>query len=1130
MAANDNPAPESGRSVGAELDQLCDKFESQWKGRHRPDIAPLLLQIDESLREKLFTELLHLELEYRRQLGERPAIDAYLGDFAEFTDVIKAAFAASELRSADPHRGTVDVDSPKDDEVLKTVSTEESAPDGSQESPPTMNFEVREEEISHDREEPKSTDKRPSKHRFHVIRPHAKGGLGEVLLAFDSELNREVALKQIRGPYADQTDSRQRFMLEAEVTGGLEHPGIVPVYSLGLYADGRPYYAMRFIHGVSLRQAIKRLHKETPEGERDFELRKLIKRFIDVCNAIDYSHARGILHRDLKPDNIMLGEYGETLVVDWGLAKPVDVDVDPIRRTSKPLALSHASGVLATQVGSTVGTPQYMSPEQAAGQLDILGAPSDIYSLGATLYCLLTERPPFEKGDLSEILDRVQRGDFPKPRALNPALAKPLEACCLKAMKKHPQERYPSARALAEDLERWLADEPVTVYRETLRERSWRWLRKHRSWAMSGAAMLVIVAIVMTIATIRITRAEKQTEVHRGEAVRRLGQARDAVDTWLTGASDVLESFPDTQLVRQRLLEQAATRYATFAKESSTDPEVELERAHTMLRLGDVRKLLVDYPQAEQAYRDAQSLVDQLVVAHPSAPYKLVQASAYVRLGILQADEGKLDEAEQQFATALTSMQSVTGDSAQQLRRDRMLSSIYINQALTRADLGEWAKAETLTRQSVDVLTVAVGKAGDDAALRVELANAQRALANTLIELGKLDDAIKLLEDAVAEIELAVVRAPDRPDYREASAVCQNTLASLHERLGQQDLRVKAFEQSLADYKALIKALPDVPRYRESVAFTQTNLAQVHQAQRRNLAAEPVIAQALQTYQEFVADRPQMPSYQEGLAMTLDVRGQLLRDLAKLDEAQKSFSLGIAHATDLAERFPEETLYRQRKAIIQSHLAGVLGHAKDQKESERLFNESLATLTELRKAAPDAIDIVVTLAHVQTQRAWLLSLEKQPAEARTAFQAAIETWQSLAKLKTGADDQSRLAWLLAVCPERDLRDARQALEIAQGLSQQFPKNADFKLIVAAAFCELKQFDDAARAMQEVVNLRGQVDGRDLLWQARLAEGAKQHDRAVELLHDAKAWIDTNCPGNVEMQVLHAETASIVGGN
>ncbi len=259
--------------------------------------------------------------------------------------------------------------------------------------------------------------------RFRVLRPHARGGLGAVFVALDWELHREVALKQILDQHADDPTSRQRFLLEAEVTGGLEHPGIVPVYGLGTYCDGRPYYAMRLIRGDSFKEAIERFHADAKlrknPGECSLEVRRLLRRFTDVCNAIDYAHSRGVLHRDIKPRNIVVGKHGETLVVDWGLAKAIG-KADP-GSGERPLRPASASGSAETLPGSALGTPAYMSPEQAEGDLERLGPRSDVYSLGATLYCLLIGRPPFA-GDAVDVIPRVRRADFPPPRAIDPSI------------------------------------------------------------------------------------------------------------------------------------------------------------------------------------------------------------------------------------------------------------------------------------------------------------------------------------------------------------------------------------------------------------------------------------------------------------------------------------------------------------------------------------------------------------------------------------------------------------------------------------------------------------------------------------------------------------------------------------
>ena len=293
---------------------------------------------------------------------------------------------------------------------------------------------------------PWASDRPPATVSGSAFCGRTRGGLGEVFVALDAELNREVALKQILDHHADDPTSRTRFILEAEVTGGLEHPGIVPVYGLGSYADGRPYYAMRFVRGDSLKEAIATFHadetlKKDP-GRRSLELRKLLRRFVDVCNAIDYAHTRGVLHRDMKPANVIVGKHGETLVVDWGLARARGKAEPGSSSDERTLMPSSASGSAETLPGSALGTPAYMSPEQAAGDLDRIGPRSDVYSLGATLYCLLTGRPPFEGDDLGAVLRAVGKGDFPSPRKLDPSIDRALEAVCLKAMAMKPENRY----------------------------------------------------------------------------------------------------------------------------------------------------------------------------------------------------------------------------------------------------------------------------------------------------------------------------------------------------------------------------------------------------------------------------------------------------------------------------------------------------------------------------------------------------------------------------------------------------------------------------------------------------------------------------------------------------------------
>jgi serine/threonine protein kinase len=298
--------------------------------------------------------------------------------------------------------------------------------------------------------------------RYRKLRSHARGGLGEVSVALDEEFGREVALKEIQAQHADRADLRARFLREAAITGNLEHPGIVPVYSLGQYPDGSLYYTMRLIHGESLHDAIKRFHHadqtRRDPGERELSLRGLLRRFIDVCNAAGYAHSRGVIHRDIKPSNVMLGEYGETLLVDWGLAKVVN---QPEGATVVARPVPPGADSTQTAPDLAVGTPAFMPPEQARGEHDRLDERCDVWALGATLYCLLTGYAPYA-GPLAR--EQAANAAFSPARQVNRRVPAPLEAVCQTAMALRPEARYGSARALAADIERWLADEPVNAY------------------------------------------------------------------------------------------------------------------------------------------------------------------------------------------------------------------------------------------------------------------------------------------------------------------------------------------------------------------------------------------------------------------------------------------------------------------------------------------------------------------------------------------------------------------------------------------------------------------------------------------------------------------------------------------
>lgn len=379
--------------------------------------------------------------------------------------------------------------------------------------------------------------------RFEITQELARGGLGEVFIARDRQLNRNVALKQILQRWLNSPDFNERFLMEAEITGRLEHPGVVPVYALGRRSDGCYYYAMRLIRGVTLEAEIERFFDPSARRdstERNLELHQLLRRFIDVCHTIDYAHSRGVIHRDLKPANIMLGKYGETLVVDWGLAKHVDVGEDPATAAESLLVPGSGSGSAATQYGSALGTPRYMSPEQAAGHLHLIGPASDIYSLGATFYHLLTGKPPQTGISIEQLLEKVRRNEFPPPRSVRGDVARPLEAICLRAMRLSPSDRYDSAGEMAQDIERWLADQRVQAYDEPPLATAARCVRRHQAAAATAAVSIILLCIAATVGTLlwqqMQARQREQAQQLRREQFEREQEDRRQLDRRRTGA------------------------------------------------------------------------------------------------------------------------------------------------------------------------------------------------------------------------------------------------------------------------------------------------------------------------------------------------------------------------------------------------------------------------------------------------------------------------------------------------------------------------------------------------------------------------------------------------------------------
>jgi serine/threonine protein kinase len=754
-------------------------------------------------------------------------------------------------------------------------------------------------------------------------------------------------LSVVRGLFSDAfptipsscINRRTRFLLEAEITGGLEHPGIVPVYGLGAAADGRPYYAMRFIRGESLKEAIDRFHgPDRPKHDSaawSATLRGLLRRFIDACDAVTYAHSRGVIHRDLKPSNIMLGPYGETLVVDWGLAKPVGRTEAVAGTEEVTLRPPAAGGTTPTQVGSAIGTPAFMSPEQASGHLDRMGPASDVYSLGATLYYLLTGKPPFQAAEAATILERVQQGRFAKPRQVDRHISKPLEAICLKAMALWPEDRHASPRALADDLERWLADEPVSAWREPWYLRARRRLWRHRALVFAGSAALAvgIVALVAILvlqarANERLKDANHQLEqsneqlvaANRREqaakdlALARFALAREAVEAFHTGASeDVLLKQPELKALRAKLLGAALQFYrklqATLEESRDDIPQARSELAGAYASIGSITAEIGSREDAIAAHERARALRESLVRDHPeNAAYRRELAASLHSLGVLNRETGR------------------TAAALQSLRDERKLR-------------------EALVHDHPNIPTY-----------QSDLATGLHELGYLQRELGQPTESLSSYLRALAFRAALARDHPENADYQANLAWNHNSIGNLQRNAGHPAEALRSFGRAREIYAQLVHDHPEVARYRHELAQSENNLGVIHAETSRLAEALTSFQQARAAWEGLTHDHPTVTTYRGHLAYLLGNIGELQVLLDQKTQALESYQQALGHWETLARDHPTVTDYLTGLATSHAQLGGL--QRREGRTAEALA--SLRQALEIWKglASPTPYDLI----------------------------------------------------------------------------------------------------------------------------------------------------------------------------
>ena len=712
-------------------------------------------------------------------------------------------------------------------------------------------------------------------------------------MALDTELHREVALKQILDRHADDPVSRSRFLVEAEITGGLEHPGIVPVYGLGTYGQ-RP---------AVLRDAVHQGRQ--PQGsDRRVSRRRVARSAIlagarsscgSCCGGSSTSATRSSTRtaaacctatssRATSSSASMARHWWSTGAWPsrWAVPNPAAA------RRNERWCRHRRAGAPRRCPGSALGTPAFMSPEQAAGDLDRLGPRSDVYSLGATLYVLLTGRPPFEGDDLGVMLQAVWRGDSRHRESVDPSIDRSLEAICLKAMAR-PEDRYAIAAALADDIERWMADEPVSARREPFSERARRWARRNRTAVTAGiaAALVAVVGLAavlavqtwanrslsakngeLTTANVREAHANLALAAANAQVQARFDLAMEAVKILHTGVSeDVVLKRPEFVKLRNRLLKASLESYRKLSvlldSGSGDDRKTRSALAMAYLNIASLTSDVGSEPDAALADHQAIAILERLVREGPDdVPSRRALASGYNQLSILQ---------------------SKAGQSAESLATQERAVRLF-------EELVEDAKVDPRDRR--------------------------RDLAKACRWLGELQSALGTLKDAMATIERSrrlqeeLAAMQPTPENRFALATIWNSLGMLHARTGNSEKTVEAYERCREILEELVQNDPDDEIFRTHLATARDMLSPYYLNDGRHTEAQALNDEARTAFEELLRTNPNRTETKNYLAICYFRRGLILDARDRPEEAFTAFEQARRMQEALVREHPQATWLR----------------------------------------------------------------------------------------------------------------------------------------------------------------------------------------------------------------------------
>lgn len=924
--------------------------------------------------------------------------------------------------------------------------------------------------------------------RYQIRQEIGRGGCGVVSLAFDHQLQRLVVIKQVLSE-SSSNEAATRFLNEAQITGQLAHPGIVPVYEMGQDRSGMPFYVMKHLDGKTLTQLMEEL-RETDSAKTSGPAgsHQLLQRFLDVCQTLAYAHQFGVIHRDLKPSNIMVGAFGETVVLDWGLARRVGDSradsnqdqtlnaaptarqpaIDPAEsvhdRRHQPASAQSAPAL--TQLGAVLGTAAYMSPEQARGANTSLDQRSDVFSLGVILYEILSGISPFRSETLDNTIENVVRCHYRPLEQVRRGVAKPLAAICAKAMSAEPEDRYQDARQLAMDVERHLAGLPVTARQESWLEKWDRLANRHRTIVRTGFAASIVIALVAGIATVIVSsahHAEKQARVQAVQAQqdtlvalqqksaeatfanRQLQESRQAADTWLLQLSGDLQFYPGLQPLRLDLIQQAVEHYEQLVDEAekhqtSDEPltdwvvERKIETARNLIRLGDLHQLSGATQSAHTSFQSARERLVQLLPQSRLAKDPLDANRVHdVELEICNSDLGRA------FSSDDPQLARTIVESAEQ-NLNRLLhdqpNDRETRHALARCklifarmiDSSQPELAELKRRQGLAEADLLV-QGSTDRKYVILRENLLRDAAQAHTRRCDWQAAESSFRQLLRHLEQADAATADRPDHQESLSWAKSYLATCLEQMGRSREALSLWNQAESDLGDAWSQLYAVSYYRENQAVLDFNQA-------RLLAQSGNQNQAI-----------------ERARLAIDRLRQVIQDQQPTsDRIQQMTRFYLLLSRLLADRQPEQAQqWNQQATVLIDHLAQQPGWKETaealrwESECQQLEQQLILAPTEFQIPDSHAFEQGRGFDSEQARSARALRLQcwNDRNRAESDSDSRIMRWVNL--IPTDVADRSldeglQIARLLLELPQDPLQITPMVEHTTRQLVERFPES------------------------------------------------------------------------------------------